>query len=56
MLMKQNDLSMDIIFIAQAEINQNQNITFEYIIFSLCNRLGSRGGGRVKYLNINRFD
>ena len=22
----------------------------------LCNRLGSRGGGRVKYLNINRFD
>ena len=23
---------------------------------TLCNRLGSRGGGRVKYLNINRFD
>ena len=23
---------------------------------ALCNRLGSRGGGRVKYLNINRFD
>ena len=23
---------------------------------ALCNRLGSRGGDRVKYLNINRFD